>query len=110
MKNFEVALRFKIKANYPEHAVQKAIREALDGSFNIIEVKGRSIEEGLLLFYPKELAVCQDCGLVFRIPNDNDFATIPNLNERVAPGEEMPVCECPSDDCCGALCHILAKE
>jgi hypothetical protein len=52
----------------------------------------------------EDYAVCQDCENVFLVPEDNDFATIPDLNERVLPGEVMPVCECPV---CKSLAHTL---
>lgn len=46
------------------------------------------------------LAACQNCdwtGSEIYVKTD-----IPHLSERVAPGEPMPLGECPE---CGALCH-----
>lgn len=48
---------------------------------------------------------CQNC---LKIWHESQLKTeIPDLQERVAPGETMPAGECPE---CGALCHQLDNE
>lgn len=42
---------------------------------------------------------CQDCR---RLIDDELVVPIPDLEQRVAPGEPMPSGECPH---CGAVCH-----
>lgn len=37
----------------------------------------------------------------------NDLANTPDLTDRLEPGEEVPVGECPS---CGCLCYLEAKN
>lgn len=50
----------------------------------------------------KDQFECQNCGEVW---GENELVNpIPDLVERVAPGEPMPAGECPE---CGALCHAL---
>ena len=109
MKMFEVSIRLKVKAAYPEHALMRAIRAALDGRFETVEVRGKSMNVASATFNVREMAVCQNCEHVFEIPEDNDFATIPKLNERVAPGEILPVCECVDEEC-RALAHPLLES
>jgi len=43
---------------------------------------------------------CQDCGKRWSL--DELKLDIPDIQQRVAPGEPMPAGECPD---CGALCH-----
>jgi hypothetical protein len=45
---------------------------------------------------------CQNCGQVW--PDDAIDPQIPDLHERVAPGEPMPTGECPD---CGCLCQPI---
>ena len=54
----------------------------------------------------EDCAVCDDCGQVFQVAEDNDFAVIPNLNERIAPGGMVPACECPK---CGSLAYPASR-
>jgi hypothetical protein len=51
-----------------------------------------------------DYAVCDECGHVFEIPEDNDFANIPDLNKRIEPGGTVPACECPK---CGCLAYLI---
>jgi len=45
---------------------------------------------------------CENCETIW---DDEEIITpIPHLEERVAPGEEMPSGECPD---CGAVCHAI---
>jgi len=59
-------------------------------------------EEGPPAIFLVDTAVCNNCERIFAVPEDNDFATIPDLNERVLPGEMMPITTCPS---CEALAY-----
>jgi hypothetical protein len=43
---------------------------------------------------------CQNCGRVWT--DDQLEPEIPDLHQRVAPGEPIPTGECPD---CGCLCH-----
>ena len=51
-------------------------------------------------------ASCGNCGAVHDV---DDLNPISDLFQRVAPGEEMPAGECPEEDCCGALCHLISE-
>ena len=51
-----------------------------------------------------EQAECQNCGKKF--PVGSLCNPIPDLEQRVTPGESMPVGECPG---CGALCHVVKE-
>jgi hypothetical protein len=48
---------------------------------------------------------CQNCGGTY--PESGLVTPIPDLEERVAPGESMPAGECPV---CGALCHAKGER
>ena len=45
-------------------------------------------------------SICDNCGHAWA---DDRLKPIKDLNQRVSPGETMPVGECPE---CGALCHV----
>jgi hypothetical protein len=69
--------------------------------FGMRNKRGERIEIDLM-----ECAVCDNCEHVFQVAEDNDFAVIPNLNERITPGNMVPACECPK---CGALAYPAAR-
>jgi hypothetical protein len=48
---------------------------------------------------------CQNCGRLFK--EDELVNPIPDLEQRVAPGEVMPSGECPA---CGAVCHTVKAD
>lgn len=48
-------------------------------------------------------AECGNCGEVHDIEALNPIV---DIQERIAPGEEVPAGECPDPDC-GALCHVV---
>ena len=50
---------------------------------------------------------CQNCGNMYLL--DELTNPIPDLAQRVAPGEPMPSGECPEPQC-GAVCHTLKVE
>lgn len=54
-------------------------------------------------------AECQNCARTVdkALADKLEERGIPHLYERVAPGEVMPVCECPD---CGALMHLITEE
>lgn len=49
--------------------------------------------------------ICDNCGKTFAEESElaHVFPDIPDLLERIAPGETVPIGECPD---CGALVHI----
>lgn len=47
---------------------------------------------------------CQNCSKRWKM--GELINPIPDLEERVAPGEPMPAGECPDEDC-GAVCHVV---
>jgi hypothetical protein len=51
------------------------------------------------------LHTCQNCTSLWR--DDQIKTEIPDIQERVSPGEPMPSGECPE---CGALCHEDEKD
>lgn len=51
-----------------------------------------------------QLSVCQDCSTVFT--EDELVNPIPDIGQRVGPGEPMPSGECPK---CGALCQEMNR-
>ncbi len=51
-----------------------------------------------------EESLCQNCG--WQGPDSSLKTPIPDIFQRVDPGEEMPSGECPD---CGALCHIVNR-
>lgn len=51
--------------------------------------------------------VCQNCQQVWA--EKDLIVPIPDLDQRVAPGEPMPSGECPTKDC-GAVCHPMALD
>jgi len=50
-------------------------------------------------------AKCDNCGLLV-VRCKADLANIPQLFERIEPGNEVPAGECPS---CGCLCYVVKK-
>jgi hypothetical protein len=54
---------------------------------------------------PEKIAACQNCD--WRGPESKVSPDIPDIFERVAPGEVMPLGECPQ---CNALCHLEDPE
>lgn len=53
-----------------------------------------------------ECAVCDNCGNVFKVDEENNFTAIIDLYKRIEPGGMVPVCECPK---CGALAYPADK-
>ncbi len=47
---------------------------------------------------------CQNCPKRWKM--GELINPIPDLEQRVAPGEPMPAGECPDEDC-GAVCHVI---
>ena len=91
----------------PEEAAFNALKimQKKDSTALCFEVRITPGKKRLFVDLEK-YAVCDDCGHVFRIKDDNDFATITDLNERIEPGGMVPVCECPK---CGSLAYPASK-
>jgi endogenous inhibitor of DNA gyrase (YacG/DUF329 family) len=53
--------------------------------------------------------VCPNCQKVMRRESQLRcvFPDIPDLLQRISPGEEVPIGECPD---CGALVHVVEKQ
>ena len=102
---YEVSFKVKVNSRHPEWAIQTALQRVLKGRVDGVTLDFKKNEKHLI-YKLDDLAVCDDCGHVFQIDADNDFATIPSLNERIEPGGMVPICECPE---CGALAYPLFK-
>jgi len=101
---WRVIWEIDVPGSTPEEAAFNALKimrdkETMALSFEVRIPRGRNVSLDL-----EEYAFCDDCGHVFRVEDDNDFANIPDLNERIEPGGVVPVCECPK---CGCLAYPI---
>ena len=102
-----VVWEIDVPGDTPEHAAFNALKIMRDRD-NIgltFEVRMPSTNRKTIVDL-EDCAVCDDCGHVFQVAKDNDFAVIPNLNERIAPGDMVPACECPK---CGRLAYPASR-
>ena len=114
ISNYRVKWEIDVDAESPESAALQALKIMQDPNqtglcFDVINTAGRILvcDECRLVKRKTQIdleehAVCADCFHVFKVEEDNDFATIPDLNERIIPGGMVPVCECPK---CGSLAY-----
>ena len=51
----------------------------------------------------EDYAIRENCPRIFKIPADSNLDNILNLRDRLDPGGDVPVCECPV---CGSLAYL----
>lgn len=110
--SYRVRWEIDVDATSPEEAALRALkimrdRDQVGVVFDVVKGTGIicddcNLVKGMGRIDLEECAVCDNCGHLFRVPEDNDFATIPRLNERIGPGGMVPVCECPR---CASLAY-----
>lgn len=111
LPRYRVRWEIDIWARSPEQAALTTLEIMRDPNsigtcfdVTLVSTKGRKSSHPKLHHIDlMEHAVCDDCGHVFKLDEENDFAAIPNLNERIEPGGLVPVCECPE---CGSLAYL----
>lgn len=100
IKDWRVVWEIDVSGNSPAEAAREAMKIMRDPSslatiFDVRSHKTNRVEEVDLTHF----AICDNCGHFFKVAEDGDFACIPDLNERILPGEMVPVCECPKCKC-----------
>ena len=120
----EYANRFPYEPPTISKAIEKVVQQLLidedavivgsegseewGGFLHHIRLVANHLTLGLPMFLEHEgrIAMCDNCDseTAYMI---NEWQTIPDLAQRIEPGDRLPACECPI---CGALCYPDKEE
>jgi len=94
---YRVKWEIDVSARCPEAAALKAlaILQDKDSTAVIFDVTGGDIGKKKVSVDLDEYAICDSCGFLSKVPDNNDFAEITDLLKRIGPGGMVPICECP---------------